>query len=194
MSGFPRQALKILELGPTITVSERVNVIEIANDRASRRRESRPRKAAQEIGVTKSAVDIGHARLDESAKLEPMAVLGELDRSHLARPVVDILEQMTMDSLQMGQVEAARRHAFGRALSDELAFDNVQSVRVKNAKFISENRSVCIEIRIQSAHSAASGVTAARIWARRRSWGHASRSNISNIATSSSDNGLPSIS
>ena len=108
-------------------------------------------------------MDVGHTRLDKSAKLELMAVLGDLDGSHLASPVVDVLEQMMVDGSQVGQIEAAGWHAFDDALSHQLAFDEVEVAGIENAKFISENGSVWVEVRILSAHSAASGVTAARI-------------------------------
>ena len=194
MFGLPRQALQILKLGPAIAVPEWMDVVKVADDRAGRRREGPAMPAAQEIGVAEPAMHVGHTCLDEAAKLKLMTVLGDLHRAHLTRPVVDVLEQMAMDGLQVGEVKVSWRHTFGDALGHELAFDALQSGRVKNAKFISENGSVWIEVRVLSAHSAASGVTAARIWASRRSCGQASRSNISNIATSSGDNGLPSIS
>jgi hypothetical protein len=70
---------------------------------------------------------------------------------------------MVVDGSQVGQIESAGRHTFGDALGHQLPFDEVEAVGVENAKFISENGSVWVEIWISSAHSAASGVTAARI-------------------------------
>ena len=52
--------------------------------------------------VAKSLADVGHVRFDEAARLELMAAFGDLDRSHLARPVINVLEQMAMNGSQVG--------------------------------------------------------------------------------------------
>jgi hypothetical protein len=108
-------------------------------------------------------MNVGHADSDEATKLELVAILGDLDGPKIARPVVDILKEMTMDGAQVGEIELARRHAFGDALGHQATFDLVQSVGIRNAKFISEYRLGGLEIRIPSAHSTANGVTAARM-------------------------------
>jgi len=48
----------------------------------------------------------------------------------------------------VGQIKNAGRNAFGDALGHELAFDEIESARVENAKFISENGPVWVEIGI----------------------------------------------
>lgn len=108
-------------------------------------------------------MDVGHARHDKATKLELVTVLGDFDGSRFSRPVIDILKEMSVNGLQMSQVEMAHGRAFSAALNYLATFDDVQLVDVENAKFISEYGQRGVEIRISSAHSAASGMAAARM-------------------------------
>ncbi|MDE2790229.1 MAG: hypothetical protein OXI81_07375 [Paracoccaceae bacterium] len=55
-------------------------------------------------------MDVRHAGFDEPPRLETTPALGDLDGADLARPGVDVLKQMAVDRLQVGEVEIARWH------------------------------------------------------------------------------------
>ena len=91
----------------------------VAHDRSGRPREVRPAQASQEIRLLKPTVNVGHADLNELAKLELVAALGDLDGAQLARPRVHILKKMPVNGAKVGQVKAAPGSAFGDPLGDK---------------------------------------------------------------------------
>ena len=58
----------------------------------------------------------------EPLRLETTPAIGDLDGADLARPGVDVLEQVALNCLQVGKLEVARRHGLNKSLGDELAF------------------------------------------------------------------------
>ena len=129
--------------------------------------------------------------------LETTPALGDLDGADLARPSVDVLEQVAMDRLEVDEVEIARRHGLNKASGDEPAFRRLQRLGVPDVQPVAENGVVRRIAVVAVPHSAAAtrprSLIRRRIWARRRSGDHPSRSNISNMAISSAVRGLPSI-
>lgn len=136
MSRLRRQLRQIEELGSPVSLAEGVDVIHVANDLPSRCREVRPAQAMQEGGPHETLVNVLHAGLDEPAELELMPALGNLHRAKLARPVVNVLEQVTMDGTKMGEVEAAGRNAFRGPLRDQPSLGPVKPVGVPQAEFV----------------------------------------------------------
>ena len=109
-------------------------------------------------------------------------------------PVIQVLEQMPADGAQMGKAEAPAGNALGGTLDYQPPLDGLKPSRPVDPELVTENRGAGIGIPVVFGHSAARARTWARMWARRRSCVQPSRSNISNIATSTASSGLPSIS
>jgi hypothetical protein len=93
----------------------------------------------QEVRFLKTPVNVGHADLDELAKLELIARLGDLDGAQLPRPLIYILKKVTMDCPQMGEVKAAKGYAFGDPLGDEASLDLVKLIGIGETKPVSKN-------------------------------------------------------
>ena len=62
-----------------------------------------------------AAVNVCHAGGDQPPRLEPALSLGDLNGADLARPCVDVLEQVAVDRLQVVGIEFARRHGLKEA-------------------------------------------------------------------------------
>ncbi|WP_245277207.1 hypothetical protein [Rhizobium sp. CF080] len=56
-------------------------------------------------------MNIGHADFDILPELELALALGNLDRPHLPRPFIDVLEKVAVDCLQMLEIEIASWNA-----------------------------------------------------------------------------------
>ena len=67
-----------------------------------------------------------------------------------------------MDCLQVLEIEVAGGDVFQHPLSDELAFDPVELIRISNAQPVSEDRGTGIDIGVV-AHSAAGADTLAAV-------------------------------
>ncbi len=140
-----------------------MDVVDVADDDAGRPGEFILAQILEEPGLLQSAMNIGHAGFDKLAELELMAALGDFDGAQLARPIVNVLEQIAVDILEMGQVEPARRNALRRALRHELALDVIEFGGVRYSKLVPENRGAWIDVRVAVDHSAAKGRTFARM-------------------------------
>ena len=172
-------------------------MVDVAEDRAGGCGERVRPPPPEILGPHDAAVDICHARPDKAFRLEPAAALGYLDRAKFARPLVDVLEQVAVNGAQMGKVEVAARNGFEKPLGDELPFRCLQRAGIPDVQLVAENCE-CRRIAVFGvAHSAATMrrrfSICCSMWARRSSGGHSSRSNISNMASSSGESGLPSI-
>lgn len=128
MARLRRQLLKILKLGAAVAFAEGMNIVHIALDQPGRFGESVGAQALKEGRLLKPPMNIGHAGFNELAKLELVAVLGDLHRPQLPGPCVHVLKKMLMDGAKMDEVKTARGRAFGDPL-----------VRVPYAELISEN-------------------------------------------------------
>jgi hypothetical protein len=116
-----------------------MDVIHIAHNLARRRREVFRIQAFQKIGMNQPAVNIDHPGFDEAAKLELAAALGDFQSSNLACPIVNILEQVTMNRAKMGKVEIAGGNALTGALKDDFTLDIFKVCGVPNIEAVSEN-------------------------------------------------------
>jgi hypothetical protein len=72
-----------------------------------------------------------------AAKLELTAALGDFDLSDLAGPVVDVLEQVTVDGFQVGEIELAARDSAFTAARYELP-SMLSFFCIMNAKLLRE--------------------------------------------------------
>jgi len=131
------QLLKILKLRAAVAFPEWVHIIHVAHDRSRRFREGVAAQATQVVRLLKPPVNIGHAGFNELAKLELATALGDLHRAQIARPVIDVLEQMTMDGAEVGEIEGAIGDSFGYSLGDKLTLNIVQPREVPDAESIS---------------------------------------------------------
>ena len=97
--------LQKLELRPPIALVERVDMVDAAQHRTCAFGEPvRPR--SPEIPCRHdAAVNVRHAGGDEPSRLKPALALGDVDGAELARPFVDVLEQVAVDRPQVVEVE-----------------------------------------------------------------------------------------
>ena len=193
MARLSRELVEVLQLGPPVPFSKRMDVVDIAENFAGRRGESGGFEMGEEIRRTEPFVDVRPADFDETAKLEQLAALGDLDGADFARPIVQVLKQVTVNSAEVVEIEITSGRALGYALGHNEPLDLIQTGGVLQTQLVPEHRGPRINIGIVAAHSAANATAWARICARRCAWDQALRSNISNIAISAAFNGLPSI-
>jgi hypothetical protein len=123
MTGPLSQLLEVEQLGAPVALAKWVDVVDVCNDLAGLAREFSGVQSAQEIQPDQSSVNVGHAGFDEAAKLELMAVLGNLYRPQFADPIIDVPEKVSVHGPQMSKVEIASRRTFGDALQDELGLE-----------------------------------------------------------------------
>jgi hypothetical protein len=71
-----------------------------------------------------------HAGLDEPTKLELLSTLGNFHRADFTRPVVKVLEKVTMDVPEMVKVKVAQRNTFGGALRHNHTLGRLQSIGI----------------------------------------------------------------
>ncbi len=155
--------VEILKLGAAVAIAEWVNIVHVAHDAGCRIRECADAQFAKKVGLCKSPVDVGHARFDELAKLELLAALGDLHCPQLSRPGVDILKQVAVDRAKVSKVKVTGRCAFNDPLSDKPPLHTGELIGISEAKPVSKDAGAWVEVRIVSAHSAASGTAWARI-------------------------------
>src|SRR5271157_5322553 len=97
MPGLLRQLFEIVELGAAVAFPEGVDVVHIAHDLPGCHRECRAIQPTEEVCGLEPPVDVRHAGFDEPTKLELVPTLGYFHGPDLARPVIDVLEQMPVD-------------------------------------------------------------------------------------------------
>ncbi len=131
--------LQILQMGPSVTLSERVNVVDIADDLPRRLGELGAIQARKESPAFQPSVNIGHAGFDEFTKLEGVAVLGDLDRADLAGPTVNVLEEMSVDRPKVDQIEVAAGRTLSGSLCDEFPLQGLQPHGVPDTKAVYED-------------------------------------------------------
>src|SRR5262245_53524151 len=142
MAGARAELLQIKELGAAVPFAEGMDVVEVADDAPRLPGEGLGAQSAQMIARHQPAVNVGHAVGEVAPELEPMPGLGDLDDTQLASPGIDILEQMAVDRLKMGEVEPAGRSALGDPLDHQLTLDALQLVRVPDAQPVAKNGEV----------------------------------------------------
>ena len=155
MSGGPSKLPQIPKLRATVALPERVDMVDVAQNR------TRPlgklvRPRSLEIpGCQDAAVDVRHANSDKPSRLEPALTIGDLHRTDLARSRIDILEQVTVNCMQMGEIEIASRNQLQKALADEISLRSLRRLRVPFIQFVAENAVIRWITVIAVAHTAA---------------------------------------
>ena len=105
MACLHRQLLEILRLRAAVTLSKGVDVVHVADHDAGVSCEVIRAQAFQEARLGQTTMNIGHTCLDVAAKLELMATLVDFDRAQFAGPIVDVLEEVTVDGTEMSKVK-----------------------------------------------------------------------------------------
>ena len=154
MASLIGKLFEIEKLGAPITVSERVHVIHVADDRADGLGEFPPAQPTQKVAVREAPVNIVHPRRDELSKLELVAAFGNLNRAKLTRPIIDILKKVAVNGPKVGQVKRAARHTFLKSYPDKPPLDAIKLIKVSEAEFVFENNGAGVNIGVV-AHSAA---------------------------------------
>ena len=150
------ELLKVLKLCPAVSFPERVDVVHIPDNLPCPRGELSPGQALEVAGCHDLAVHMIHAGMDVPPGLELLPTLGNLHGSDLSSPVIDILEQVPMDLLKVGEVEIPLRNALSCALDDKAAFDMVKGGCRPDTEFIPKDDCFRVDVGVV-AHSAAAG-------------------------------------
>ncbi len=162
VAGLRAKLAQVLGLDTAVAFAKRVDVVHVAKNVTCGGREVLTAQAAEKIGRLKPPMNIGHAGFNEPAELELVAVLGDLDAADLARPFVDILEQMMVDGTQVRQVEMAGRRTFPQPLNHQPSFKNLKLGGIPDAGSVSQDITVWVKVGIV-AHSAARRWNCARM-------------------------------
>ncbi len=121
MSGLLCKLLQILELRTAVALAEGVDMIDVAQYRPRSLGETGSPRSSEISRRHDAAVNVRHAGCDEPSRLEPALPLDDLHRANLARPRIEILEQVAVDCLQVLEIEIARRYGLKKAVGDKLA-------------------------------------------------------------------------
>jgi hypothetical protein len=130
MACLRRQLLKIKELNTPISLTERMHVIHVAQYQRGCCDKRLATETSEKIGVHEAPMNVSHAGLDEPTKLELLRTLGNFHRADFARPVVKVLEKVTMDVPEMVKVKVAWRNAFGGTLRHNHTLGRLQSIGI----------------------------------------------------------------
>ncbi len=141
--------------------AKRVDVVHVSDDLTRTFREVLARQPYEMPACPYAPMHVGHSGFDISTKLELVPALGDLDGAKLARPVVDILEQMAVDGPKVLQVDVTIRNSFTRTLCDKLALDAVELIRFADSLLVPKNSGSRIDVGI-GAHSSACKAAAFR--------------------------------
>ena len=111
MTGPFSQQRKILQLRAAVAFPKRVHKIHIAEDHGDLLREVLPRQSCQELRPCQSPMNVRQAGVDILTELELLRAFADLNSSYFTGPFVDVLEQVTMNGLEMGKIECTVRNA-----------------------------------------------------------------------------------
>jgi len=139
MARSPAKLLQILQLRAPVAFAKGVNIVDVAEDRPRLGGEVGKRKPAKEVLRNEAAVNVGHSGSDELAEYELTPVLRDLDDAKLSGPVVDILEEMAVDGLQMGEIKISARDPLHGAKARQLAFSGVEGGLNRQSEAVLEN-------------------------------------------------------
>ena len=101
MAGLLRQLLEILRLRSAVPFAERMDVVDIADDDPGLAGKFARGQALEKSGAGQPAMHIRHPGRDVLAELKLVSALEDFDGAKFAGPVVDILEQMTVDGAKV---------------------------------------------------------------------------------------------
>lgn len=154
VSGPLRELLQVLDLCSPVTVAKRVNMVDIANNPPRSVREVLGISTAEILRRCDTAMNIRHAGLDETHRLKPAARFAYFDGSDLARPFIDILEQVAVYGLQVGEVEITRWHSLVKPQSHMMPFYDLQRPGIPDVQLVAKNRKIRRIAIVPIAHSA----------------------------------------
>lgn len=137
MAGLRGELLEILQLGAAVSFTERVDVVDVADDDGRLFREVGWRQVPQDVAANEAAVNVSHSGLDVLPELELLFALADLDGAQFAGPVIDVLEQMAMDRAQMGQIERSARYSPSAPQNDKGPLLLVKECRIGDPEQIS---------------------------------------------------------
>jgi hypothetical protein len=100
-----RQLLEILRLRSTVSFAKRMNVVDVADDDSRFPCEFVRGQTLEKSGAREPAVNIRHPGLNVLPELKLTSALRNFDGTKLSGPVVDILEQVSMDGAEIHEVE-----------------------------------------------------------------------------------------
>ncbi len=170
-----------------------MNVVHVADEGPGLPGEIGGAQAVQEVSLDEPVVDVSHASGNIGYWLEVVAALGDFDGAGLTRPLVGVLQQVPVDGAEMNEVELAARRPLLQPVGHKAALNLVQLVSIANIELVSKDGRAGIDVG-GATHPAARFRTLAMMSAALSSKFSPSRSNIANMARSSSVRGLPSIS
>lgn len=107
-------------------------------------------KAAKMTLAGESVEDLAGVRLDVLRQAEQVG-LGDGYRTDLARPRIEVTEDLTVKSAQMVEVVVARQHAHrqvGERGLGQAGLDLTQALRVRDAEVVTQNTAMRIDGRI----------------------------------------------
>jgi len=91
-------------------------------------------------------VNIRHAGVDVLPELELLRALADLDCTDFARPVVDVLEQVTVDGLEVSKIKLSQRDTLRDALRDQRPLCLVDDSSVLDAETIFEGSCARVDV------------------------------------------------
>jgi hypothetical protein len=117
----------------------------------------------QEARLNEAAVNVGHASRNVLPELELLVAFADLHGAQLTGPVVDILEQVTMDCAQVLQIEVAVGDRLCGALRDDAALGPVELDRINEPQKIAKDVRAGNDVRIANGHVSAEARAALRM-------------------------------
>jgi hypothetical protein len=164
VAGAFRKQLEILKLRPTVALAERMDEVHVADDNGCLFGELLPRQSNEESRSAQATMNIRHAGCDVLQELELLRALADLDRADFASPFVDILEQVAVDRLKMGEVQLPSRDTLPAARNRQAALHPVEFDRIGNTKTIFEYPRAGINVGVGlPAHFAAVALACSRM-------------------------------
>ena len=98
-------------LGAAVAVAERVQRVEVGVELGEVVDEGVAVAAAQVVGAGEPAEQLARVGFEVLGQAEQPAAAPDRDRAQLARPVVEVLEDLAVESPQVGEVVRARERA-----------------------------------------------------------------------------------
>ena len=141
-------------MGAAIALPKWMNVVDVTENLAGLGGEGFPAEVLQMVCRYQPIVDVGHAGFDKAVRLKLTAALGDLDGPDGPGPVIEVLEEMTVDGAKVGEVKVAGWAALAQALGYEFPLDVVKMRRISDCQLVLKNLAIRIEVGI-GAHSAA---------------------------------------
>ena len=109
MTSLPGHLFQVAELSAPIPLSKRVHIVYVSDDLSSLDSKHLMVQSAEEVRRLERSVDIGDAAFNQLGGDDGVAAFGQLNGSQFACAFVDVLKQVSVDGLQVSQVEVSLR-------------------------------------------------------------------------------------